>query len=163
MVDTRVFLSTFHLILIFFLSLLGNASYLQLIKPASCTKSPIFRCSEVEREALLSFKDNLKDPSGRLSSWVGEDCCNWTGVGCDNITGQANVVKLDLKNPFSISEIYFDEESWTEYEFHPDEVGKAYNKLCLGGKISHSLLNLKHLSYLDLSLNNFSGNTIPKF
>ncbi|XP_062162229.1 receptor-like protein EIX2 [Alnus glutinosa] len=140
MVDTHVFLSTFHLILIFFLSLLGNASYLQLIKPASCTKSPIFKCSEVEREALLSFKDNLKDPSGRLSSWVGDDCCNWTGVGCDNITGQANVVKLDLKSPF-------DEE----------------NNLCLEGKISPSLLNLKHLSYLDLSLNNFSGNTIPNF
>jgi Leucine-rich repeat (LRR) protein len=161
MVDTRVFLSTFHLILIFFLSLLGNASYLQLIKPVSCTKSPIFRCSEVEREALLSFKDNLKDPSGRLSSWVSEDCCNWTGVGCDNVTGQANVVKLDLKNPFPMSEVYFLEESWIEYEFH--RVRKAYNKLCLGGKISPSLLNLKHLSYLDLSLNNFSGNTIPKF
>lgn len=136
MVDTHFL----HLILIFFLSLLGTPSYLQLIKPVSCTKSPIFRCLEVEREALLSFKDNLKDPSGRLSSWVGEDCCNWTGVGCDNITGQANVVKLDLKSPF-------DEE----------------NNPCLEGKISPSLLNLKHLSYLDLSLNNFSGNTIPKF
>jgi Leucine-rich repeat (LRR) protein len=162
MVDTRVFLFTFHLIFIFFLSLLGNASYLQLIKPVSCTKSPIFKCSEVEREALLSFKDSLTDPSGRLSSWVGEDCCNWTGVGCDNITGQANVVKLDLKNPFLISEFNFLGDSLREYEVHRDEARKCY-KLSLGGKISPSLLNLKHLSYLDLSLNNFSGNTIPKF
>jgi Leucine-rich repeat (LRR) protein len=165
MFDTHVFLSTFHLILIFFLSLLGNASYLQLIKPVSCTKSPIFKCSEVEREALLSFKDNLTDSSGRLSSWIGEDCCNWIGVGCDNSTGQANVVKLDLKNPFPISEYYVVEESQTEDEYSHilDEVRKGYKKSCLGGKISASLLNLKHLSYLDLSLNNFSGNTIPKF
>jgi Leucine-rich repeat (LRR) protein len=105
----------------------------------------------VEREALLSFKDNLTDPSGRLSSWVGEDCCNWAGVGCDNNIGQANVVKLDLKNPFPMSEFDFVEESLT------------LDKSCLGGKISPSLLNLKHLSYLDLSQNNFSGNTISKF
>ncbi|XP_059436273.1 LRR receptor-like serine/threonine-protein kinase GSO2 [Corylus avellana] len=37
------------------------------------------------------------------------------------------------------------------------------NKSCLGGKISSSFLNLKHLSYLDLSMNNFNGINIPKF
>ncbi|XP_059439562.1 receptor-like protein EIX2 [Corylus avellana] len=156
--------STVHLILIFS-SLLGTTSYLQLIKPVSCMKSSIFRCSEVEREALLGFKDALIDPSGRLSSWVGEDCCTWIGVGCNNIT--QNVVKLDLRNPFPLSEFdSFSEEIWIantdELEYHRSEIAKAYAKSCLGGKISHSLLNLKHLSYLDLSLNNFSGSSIPK-
>ncbi|XP_059436261.1 receptor-like protein EIX2 [Corylus avellana] len=145
-ISSHIFMSTLHhLILIFFISLLGTSSYLQLIKPVSCTKGPIFKCSEVERAALLGFKYNLTDPSGRLSSWVGEDCCNWLGVGCDNNTG--NVVKLDLRNPFS----YFDDQ------YQP------YNKSCLRGKISSSLLDLKHLRYFDLSLNNFTGANIPKF
>ena len=32
-----------------------------------------------------------------------------------------------------------------------------------GGKINPSLLDLKHLIYLDLSYNNFGGTHIPKF
>ncbi|XP_062162227.1 receptor-like protein EIX2 [Alnus glutinosa] len=127
--------------------------------------SHIYICSEIEKKALLSFKEGLIDPSGRLFSWVGEDCCDWTGVTCDNTTG--HVVKLDLKNPFPVSEFYFlNEESstpYTEYEYHRDEVEQAYHKSCLGGKISPSLLNLQHLSYLDLSLNNFNGYTVPRF
>ncbi|KAL6325376.1 hypothetical protein AAG906_023221 [Vitis piasezkii] len=33
----------------------------------------------------------------------------------------------------------------------------------LGGEISHSLLDLKYLNHLDLSMNNFEGTRIPKF
>jgi len=165
MISTHLFMSTGHLLLIFFFSFFGTASYLRVIQPVSCTKNPIFRCSEMETKALLSFKEGLTDPSGRLSSWVGEDCCNWTGVGCDNSIG--HVVKLDLKNSLPVIELQFIEAGYlyssTEYEDYLDEKVKAYEKSCLGGKISPSLLNLKHLSYLDLSLNNFSGNTIPKF
>jgi hypothetical protein len=144
-----------HLISIFFFSLLGTASYIQLIKPISCTKSPNLRCLEAERKALLNFKDNLTNPSGHLSSWVGDDCCNWTGVCCDKNT--RNVIKLDLKNPFL---------TFNYYDVDPNillsnEEMKAYNKSCLGGKISSSLLNLKYLSSFDLSLNNFDGINIP--
>ncbi|XP_059436260.1 receptor-like protein EIX2 [Corylus avellana] len=147
-ISSHIFMSTLHhLILIFFISLLGTSSYLQLIKPVSCTKSPLFKCSKVEREALLSFKYNLTDPSVRLSSWVGEDCCNWLGVGCDNNTG--NVIKLDLRNQFSWH------GGFDQYQL--------YKKSCLRGKISSSLLDLKHLRYFDLSLNYFTGANIPKF
>ncbi|XP_062162226.1 receptor-like protein EIX2 [Alnus glutinosa] len=156
MISTHLFMSTVHLLLIFFFSFFGTASYLRVIQPVSCTKNPIFKCSEMETKALLSFKEGLTDPSGRLSSWVGEDCCNWTGVGCDNSIG--HVVKLNLRNSLPVIESEF-----IEYEDDYDEIVKAYEKSCLEGKISPSLLNLKHLSYLDLSLNNFSGNTIPKF
>ncbi|XP_059436264.1 receptor-like protein EIX2 [Corylus avellana] len=166
MISIHFFMYFVHLLLIFFFSLLGTASYLQVIKPVSCTQSPVFKCSKVEREALLSFKEGLTDPSGRLSSWVSDDCCNWIGVACDNNTGY--VVKLDLKNPFPVSEFNFiNEESSTsynlDYEYHYDEVVRAYHKSCLGGKISPSLLNLKHLSYMDLSLNDFHGYNVPKF
>jgi Leucine-rich repeat (LRR) protein len=156
-------MSTIHLFLIFFFSFIGTASYLRVSKLVSCTKSPIFRCSEMETKALLSFKEGLTDPSGRLSSWVGEDCCNWTGVGCDNCTG--HVIKLDLRNSLPVIELEFIEGKYypTEDDDYSDEKIKAYEKSCLGSKISPSLLNFKHLSYLDLSLNNFSGNTIPKF
>ncbi|KAL6344296.1 hypothetical protein AAG906_037867 [Vitis piasezkii] len=100
-------------------------------------------CLEVEKEALLKFKQGLTDPSGRLSSWVGEDCCKWRGVSCYNRTGC--VIKLKLGNPF------------------PNSLEGDGTVSELGGEINPSLLNLKYLNYLDLSMNNFEGMEIPKF
>ncbi|XP_065874959.1 receptor-like protein EIX2 [Euphorbia lathyris] len=40
---------------------------------------------------------------------------------------------------------------------------EAYEQSSLSGQISPSLLNLKHLQYLDLSKNNFLGSPIPEF
>ncbi|KAJ4729448.1 Leucine-rich repeat receptor protein kinase [Melia azedarach] len=102
-------------------------------------------CKQVERKALLQFKESLTDPSGRLSSWVGEDCCSWRGVGCNNKTG--NVVILKLNNP-----------SRQSFDMYQDD---ATNEL--GGQINPSLLQLKELDYLDLSMNNFGGVQVPPF
>ncbi|KAJ6373682.1 hypothetical protein OIU78_029379 [Salix suchowensis] len=92
-------------------------------------------CIERERQALLKVKEGIIDEYGVLSSWGGEeekrDCCNWRGVGCDNITGHVNSLNLHS------SPLY-------EHYFTP-----------LAGKVSDSLLELQHLNYLDLSLNNF--------
>ncbi|XP_004295502.1 PREDICTED: probable leucine-rich repeat receptor-like protein kinase At1g35710-like [Fragaria vesca subsp. vesca] len=101
-------------------------------------------CMEEERRALLSFKHDLIDLSGRLSSWVGHQCCQWRGISCNNRIG--HVVKLDLRNP---------------YPLHPNVT--KFEESCLGGKLNPSLLGLKHLSYLDLSQNNFQGIHIPIF
>lgn len=116
-----------------FLALITIAS----INMSLCSGSTYVSCLENEREALLRFKHDLHDPSDRLVSWnIGDaDCCKWAGVICHNITG--HVVQLRLGNPYEVSK--------------------------LGGKMNPSLLELKHLYYLDLSGNNFEGIEIPKF
>ncbi|KAM3283029.1 hypothetical protein P3S67_026674 [Capsicum chacoense] len=99
--------------------------------------SKVGTCIETEKKALLKLKENLTDSSGRLSSWIDqENCCQWLGVICDNKTG--SVVKLDLRNQLSRN-----------------------NRL--GGEINPSLLELKKLRYLDLSMNNFGGVKVPEF
>ncbi|XP_057960283.1 receptor-like protein EIX2 [Malania oleifera] len=114
-------------------------------------------CKAEEREALLDFKQSLTDPSNRLSSWVGEDCCSWTGVRCHNTT--AHVIHLNLSNPiFPIHDDY-DDDYYDDYE----SLVAAQNRSSLGGNISGSLLQLKHLQHLDLSLNHFQGLQIPQF
>ncbi|XP_065873304.1 receptor-like protein EIX2 isoform X2 [Euphorbia lathyris] len=104
------------------------------------------RCIENEKEALLKFKESLIDPSGWLASWAGEDCCNWTGISCSNQTG--NVVKLDLRSS-SVCDLVNASDT------------TAYDRKCLFGRLSPSLINLTYLNYLDLSKNNFQGNSIP--
>ncbi|KAG8378692.1 hypothetical protein BUALT_Bualt07G0011700 [Buddleja alternifolia] len=99
------------------------------------------RCLERERAALVKFRDQLIDVDGRLSSWsTQEDCCKWEGVHCHNKTN--HVTRLHLPG------------SYPETGINPSR---------LEGTISHSLLELHHLSYLDLSYNNFRDARIPDF
>ncbi|KGN64457.2 hypothetical protein Csa_014135 [Cucumis sativus] len=120
-------------------------------------------CSSIEREALISFKQGLLDPSARLSSWVGHNCCQWHGITCDLVSGK--VTKIDLHNSLSstISPTFM--YGWNvlqPWKVYKDFV-QEFQKTCLWGKISSSLLELKHLNSLDLSLNNFEGAPIPYF
>ena len=109
--------------------------------------SDVAECSQSELEALLDFKTDLIDPEDRLSSWKGNNCCQWHGIGCDNSTGA--VSKLDLHNPYPL----------ISYDDQPGRYG-LWN---LSGEIRPSLLNLKHLTYLDFSYNTFLDIEIPKF
>ncbi|KAG1362577.1 receptor-like protein EIX2 [Cocos nucifera] len=113
-------------------------------------------CIEKERKALLAIKADIYDPDRWLSSWTGQDCCGWKGVGCNGITG--HVVKLDLKYPYDFMSQIFD-EMWQKYFYYYFENMKYPGP----SKVNPSLLDLMHLKYLDLSLNNFSGAPIPKF
>ncbi|XP_058082434.1 receptor-like protein EIX2 [Magnolia sinica] len=112
----------------------------ETIQFCSCRGDSIAFFKENERQALLKFKEGLTDPTNLLSSWVGHDCSKWRGIICNNRTG--HVVKLDLRNrrPFNIDD---------------------YKRWSLGGEILPSLLELRHLNYLDLSMNNFRGISIP--
>ncbi|KAG6500340.1 hypothetical protein ZIOFF_040184 [Zingiber officinale] len=60
--------------------------------------TPTVGCSEVERDALLAFKANVKDPSRRLASWSPRiDCCKWSGVVCRvNIGCESNCPSFGL-------------------------------------------------------------------
>lgn len=107
-------------------------------------------CRESQKRVLLMFKQDLKDPSNRLSSWTSEgDCCNWSGVVCDGFTGHVRELHLNNPNPY-VS---------VPFLFILNYKGLTW----LGGKINPSLLYLKHLNYLDLSCKNFQGNQIPSF
>nr|XP_043618837.1 receptor-like protein EIX1 [Erigeron canadensis] len=99
---------------------------------------------QTERQSLLQFRKGLTDEANRQSIWTGVECCEWKGVGCDR--RNTHVVKLDLRSPLS---------------FMDDNTLNTSN--WLEGKVSPSLLNLKHLRYLDLSMNNFSRQNIPEF
>ncbi|PHT49103.1 hypothetical protein CQW23_13311 [Capsicum baccatum] len=108
-------------------------------------------CHEGERAALMSFKSLLTDPSNRLSSWKGENCCNWKGIKCSS---SGHVVVVNLRNP------------------HPDEVMINVNKevvsssnnasdFALKGNISPLLFTLDHIQHIDLSFNNFIFSKLP--
>ncbi|KAM3290578.1 receptor-like protein EIX1 [Capsicum chacoense] len=107
------------------------------------------RCGESERNSLLRFKQSLTDPSDRLASWVGKECCIWKGVFCDIQTG--NVISLDLNDRTS--------------NCYMKKMGYLIpgNSTCLGGNISPALLELRYLQYLDLGGNDFKGLATPTF
>ncbi|GLU15823.1 hypothetical protein SLE2022_322840 [Rubroshorea leprosula] len=108
-------------------------------------------CIESEKEALLKFKQGIVDRTKRLASWVSDgDCCRWAGIVCDNMTGHVIELHLRTTTPWEVDSYLVDDYA-------------AYERSRLGGKISPSLLHLKHLSYLDLSNNDFGGIHIPKF
>ncbi|RHN51146.1 putative non-specific serine/threonine protein kinase, Polygalacturonase [Medicago truncatula] len=108
-----------------------------------CSKE-VVRCIQSERQALLQFKFGLVDKFGMLSSWTTEDCCEWYGIGCSNITG--HVLMLDLHGDY-----YY-------YNNNDDN-----NNYYISGDIHKSLMELQQLQYLNLSRNNFEGNSILGF
>ncbi|KAL7161840.1 hypothetical protein ACSBR2_042334 [Camellia fascicularis] len=118
-----------------------------------CNGNSNIVCSKTEKQALLKFKQDLKDPSNRLSSWAGDDCCQWSGVVCDNFTG--HVLEIHLPNNYSDADCHYNGKHF-EYD-------DCWSHHQLGGKINPSLLDLKHLCYLDLSHNYFGGIRLPSF
>ncbi|KAK7303028.1 hypothetical protein RJT34_13927 [Clitoria ternatea] len=137
MASTKIVFGYFVIPLLLFFLLTSH-----LVTTTSLNVSTL--CIEEERVALLKIRKDLKDLSNCLSSWIGKDCCNWIGIECDNQTG--HVLMLDL------SYLTICTNNKHIYAWSP-----------LGGEINPSLTDLKHLSQLDLSNNNFQGIPVPKF
>ncbi|GFY93063.1 disease resistance family protein [Actinidia rufa] len=135
-------------------------------------------CIDTEREALFAFKQGLTDPSDRLSSWMGDDCCQWSGIRCDNTSG--HVVELDLTSSRLGGEInssllelrYLDYLDLSSNDFKgipiPEFIGMLQNLKYLNlssssfsAEIPPQLGNLSKLTHLDLSHNKIEGN-LPK-
>uniref|UniRef100_A0A0D3EQX7 non-specific serine/threonine protein kinase n=1 Tax=Oryza barthii TaxID=65489 RepID=A0A0D3EQX7_9ORYZ len=109
-------------------------------------------CVPSERKALTSFKNSFLDPSGRLSSWRGEDCCQWKGIRCDSTTG--HVIELDLRNTFVT-----ENGDWCGGL----NEGGGHRLTLQTDEMSPSIVELQHLRYLDLSNNDFKGTSLPSF
>ncbi|KAI3748951.1 hypothetical protein L6452_12413 [Arctium lappa] len=111
-------------------------------------------CKDVERQALLQFKQGLIDPANRLASWMGEEkeCCSWAGIACDNFTGHVDQIRLRGR----------DGHCYLRY-YNIDEGDEEVSKQMLGGDLSPSLLQLQQLVHLDLSCNDFGGIQVPRF
>ncbi|XP_057793279.1 receptor-like protein EIX1 [Salvia miltiorrhiza] len=91
-------------------------------------------CPQIEKHSLLSFKQSLQDPYHHLSSWHDDD-------------GEVNCCKWNG--------VICNNSTGHVHQLHLH----GFN---LSGQINPSLLNLTHLTRLDLSLNAFKQ-TIPPF
>ncbi|WMV15295.1 hypothetical protein MTR67_008680 [Solanum verrucosum] len=142
-------------------------------------------CKENEKTALLRLKKEANDPTNVLSSWVDkEDCCNWEGVLCHNVTG--SVIELSI-NGWDWSELKglkIDDFQWLSSLENLDSLDMSGVDLSEATNWTEvismlpSLVNLRFsncslhsipplfdhnssvLENLDLSLNNF-GSPIP--
>ncbi|CAO2824454.1 unnamed protein product [Amaranthus hypochondriacus] len=105
-------------------------------------------CKNSEREALLKIKHIFRDTKNVdfLESWVGEDCCAWKGVGCNNVTG--NIIHFKLTGDFT-----------TVHSFVRD-IDYPLPQSMSGGIIA-ALQEVKHLTYLELSGLDLHKGSIP--
>ncbi|XP_039158273.1 receptor-like protein 6 [Eucalyptus grandis] len=159
------------------------------------------RCHEDERSALLEFKttfftrkrpycyycyDNASVEQAKIESWNASEgktqsnCCSWTGVECDKVSG--HVIGLDLScsclfgkinsniSIFRLLRLRSLNLAFNDFNCPiPSTIGNLgslrdlnFSSSNFMGHISHSLRNLTRLVHLDLSENYLTG-TIPTY
>ncbi|PHU13624.1 hypothetical protein BC332_14829 [Capsicum chinense] len=99
----------------------------------------------------MNFKSLLTDPSNRLSSWQGENCCSWKGIKCSS---SGHVVVVNLRNPHPI-------EVMININKEVVSNSQSTSNFSLKGNISPLFFTLDHMQHLDLSYNNFMFSKLP--
>ncbi|KAK1435218.1 hypothetical protein QVD17_00979 [Tagetes erecta] len=116
-----------------------------------------YKCIDKERHALLHFKSCIhQDPKGLLSTWIEatSDCCNWSGITCNNQTG--HVTSIVLKDGQLRGEI---SPSLLNLTYLQNlELWENFFK----GTIPKFIGSMNELRYLDLSSNDFTGVIPPE-
>ncbi|CAO2838847.1 unnamed protein product [Amaranthus hypochondriacus] len=106
------------------------------VAAARGNSSSTIMCKDTEREALLQIKKIFVTNNHfnvDVDSWVGEACCEWHGVVCDNVT--ANIIAFKpIAIPIDV------------YEMVVEDVDVYFFE-----SIVLALLRLKHLTYLKLT------------
>nr|GEX11698.1 hypothetical protein [Tanacetum cinerariifolium] len=68
-----------------------------------------------------------------LSSWVGNDCCNWERVHCDKVTGKVDNLHLGGR---TVDSLHL----------------RGHDEYLIGKEVITCLKDLRHLKFLDLSV-----------
>ncbi|CAH1452503.1 unnamed protein product [Lactuca virosa] len=124
------------------------------------------KCLDNEREALLLFKAPLHDPHGRLSTWRADehDCCNWSGVTCNNQTGHVTMLEIGYRNLeefgnltnlqvlylSNVGRCRVEKVEWLSHLTHLEELDMDGISLAKAEKWVDVILSLPKLSWLSL-------------
>ncbi|KAK1284503.1 hypothetical protein QJS10_CPB21g00348 [Acorus calamus] len=106
-------------------------------------------CFHQERLALLEIKRSINHPNGSaLSNWVGEDCCGWDGIVCDDLSSRVVSIVLDQKR--ESGDWYPNVTMFAQFELI--ELSLNGNQI-KGWVMPEGLRNVKSLSLSDNRLN----------
>ncbi|XP_058097694.1 receptor protein-tyrosine kinase CEPR2-like [Magnolia sinica] len=104
----------------------------------------------VETQALLQFKNQLKDPLNSMQNWkASESPCSFSGISCDPVSGE--VTGISLKNQSLSGEI---SPSLSDLRSLQSLVLLSNS---ISGNFPLPLVNCSNLRFLDLSDNNLTG------
>ncbi|XP_020232486.1 MDIS1-interacting receptor like kinase 2 [Cajanus cajan] len=104
-----------------------------------------------EANALLKWKATLDNQSQAfLSSWTGNNPCNWVGIACDGSNSVSNISLAHVGLRGTLQSLNF--------SLLPNihNLNMSYNTL--KGKLPPQIGDLSNLNTLDLSTNKLSGN-----
>ncbi|CAJ1947232.1 unnamed protein product [Sphenostylis stenocarpa] len=107
-------------------------------------------CVETDKQALLKLKEGFVHRMDLQSSWNGDDCCNWKGISCNNLTGHVTTLDLGFSNFTTVEDLNYLVDTMPTMKFFGGPTA-------LGGKIDSSVCELQHLTFLDLSHNYLQG------